>query len=116
MDRQVLFRIAAVLLGLAAVFLAAETVLRIAAGIVESTRRDEAPTIVDGRLRILCVGESTTAGLNITEQMDAEPWPSQLETLLDRAPGARDVRVINQGIIGAVSDLSLIHISEPTRH
>mgnify|MGYP001818764457 FL=1 len=104
MSRQVLFRVTAALLGLATFFLAAEVILRIAGGIVRSARRNEAPTIVDGRLRILCVGESTTAGLNITESMDAEPWPSQLQTILDRAPGGRDVRVINQGIIGAVSD------------
>lgn len=52
----------------------------------------------DARFRILAIGDSTTFGQHLA---DNETWPAQLQQLLD--PDARQVEVINAGVIGASS-------------
>jgi len=50
------------------------------------------------RFRILAIGDSTTFGQHVA---DHETWPAQLQQLLD--PEAKQIEVINAGVIGASS-------------
>lgn len=63
-------------------------------------RRNSA-ALDDGELRILCIGESTTA------LGGDDAYPQQLERLLAAAPGLPRVRVINAGLTGAKTDAIL---------
>lgn len=62
MFRRVLFRLVAVLLGLAGIFLVLEAALQTAAAVLDRAGRSESHVPVDGEVRIACVGESTTYG------------------------------------------------------
>ena len=94
MLRRALFRLAAVLLGLAGTFLVLEAALQTAAAALDRAGRSESRVPVDGEVRIACVGESTTFG----------KWPGQLEELLNRGQSGRNVRVINRGLVGIRTD------------
>ncbi len=63
----------------------------------------------DDTYRILCLGESTTAGLG----RGNEAYPNQLEGILNaRAAGEAAFRVINGGVIATTSDVILARLSE----
>lgn len=94
MLRRALFRLAAVLFGLAGTFLVLEAALQTAAAALDRAGRRESHVPVDGEVRIACVGESTTYGM----------WPGQLEEILNRGQSGRDIRVINRGLVGIRTD------------
>lgn len=58
-----------------------------------------------GRVRILCIGDSTTFGQYVE---DDEAWPAQLQAILD--PGRTRVDVVNAGLIGATSFQGLSYL------
>jgi lysophospholipase L1-like esterase len=94
MVRWILFRLAAILIGLAGTLLVVEVVLQTASRIAQSKDRGLNVAPIDGELRIACIGESTTFGL----------WPSQLEEILNERTPDRRIRVINRGIVGIRTD------------
>lgn len=94
MVRKFLFRLASVLIGIAATLLIVEAVLQTASGIVKNADRHSGRVPTEGELRIACVGESTTFGL----------WPSQLEEILNEGTVDRRIRVINRGVVGIRTD------------
>lgn len=51
-----------------------------------------------GRLRVACLGGSTTFGTG--EHDDAHTWPRQLEQLLRKQLGGKDIEVLNFGVPG----------------
>ncbi len=61
-----------------------------------------------GRIRVLCIGDSTTFGDDVR---DAESWPWQLQAMLDeRAPGRFDV--VNAGVPGWSSVQGLWYLEQ----
>lgn len=94
MARKVLFRIAAILIGITTTLLLVEAVLQTASWAARSAERNRSHVPTDGELRIACVGESTTFGL----------WPGQLEEILDERSAERRIRVINRGVVGIRTD------------
>ena len=94
MARKVLFRVAAILIAVAATFLVAEASLQLASVIVRDADRGSRIAPSEGEFRISCVGESTTFGL----------WPSQLEEILNEKSSGRKFRVINRGDVGIRTD------------
>lgn len=104
MNRSGLFRSGAVVLGFVAAFLVSEALLQTASAVIRSRRALEDPEPVNGQVRILCVGESTTAGLEFAEWANVEPWPRQLQTKLNCSRAGSGVQVVNLGIIGARTD------------
>jgi lysophospholipase L1-like esterase len=56
-------------------------------------------------MRILAIGDSTTFGQYVE---DFEAWPAQLQTVLDKE--ARNIEVINAGLIGASSFQGLCYL------
>ncbi len=95
---------ALVLLGCTAALAFMEVALR-AAGSIYHRRQEAAPHVAiesRGTYRILCLGESTTAGL----AQGKASYPSQLEAILNtRAAGAAAFRVFNYGVIATTSDV-----------
>src|ERR1051326_744200 len=53
-----------------------------------------------GVLRIACIGDSWTFGMNVDQH---EMYPARLEALLKARPGARNVEIMNFGILGYTS-------------
>ncbi len=83
--------------GAAAALLAAELGLRAAGALL---RRDErAVPGARGSVRVLCVGESTTAASYPVDHS----WPAQLQALLDAEPGGPRFTVINRGRVGTIT-------------
>lgn len=50
-----------------------------------------------GTVRIICLGNSCTFGWQVGEN---DPYPRQLETMLDRSAPGRSIQVINAGVTG----------------
>lgn len=94
MVRKTLFRVVAILIGIAATLLVVEAVLQTASRVARSADRNAARVATEGELRIACVGESTTYGL----------WPTQLEEILNERSTERVIRVINRGVVGIRTD------------
>ncbi len=61
----------------------------------------------NGTIRILAIGESTTAGYPYVERPD-QAWPAQLEKLLKSKTGKK-IEVINAGLSSSTSAESLVH-------
>ena len=55
------------------------------------------PEAEKNKIRVLCVGDSCTFGLNVPE---AQTYPSQLQSMLDSAFGTGRFRVVNAGVMG----------------
>jgi len=102
---------ALVLLGCVAALALVEVALR-AAGRIYRSRQEAVSGVTlehDGTIRILCLGESTTAGLG----QGKEAYPNQLERILNaRAAGEAAFRVINGGVIATTSDVILARLPE----
>jgi len=94
MARKLLFRIAAILIGITATLLVVEAVLQTASQVARSADRNRGRVPSEGELRIACIGESTTYGL----------WPGQLEEILNERSAEREIRVINRGAVGIRTD------------
>jgi len=94
MIRKVLFRLIAIVIGIAATLLVVEAVLQGASLRVKRADRGTGTAPIDGEFRIACIGESTTYGL----------WPSQLENLLNEGLPDQKFRVINRGDVGIRTD------------
>lgn len=62
----------------------------------------------DGRLRVLCLGGSSTYGHGPSS--DATTWPAQLESMLRAARPGADIEVINAGCRGYSTFESLINL------
>ncbi|MCH8333175.1 SGNH/GDSL hydrolase family protein [Candidatus Sumerlaeota bacterium] len=61
----------------------------------------EPPPRSEGQLRILCIGDSMTEGVGITDT--SQPWPRQLQPLLvssTREPAPDSVVVMHGGVVG----------------
>ena len=54
-----------------------------------------------GKLRVLALGSSSTAGVGASSQM--KTYPAQLETILERAFKGLDVVTINRGVSGEIA-------------
>jgi tetratricopeptide (TPR) repeat protein len=94
MFRTVVFRLVAIVIGIAAVLLVVEAALQTASRIVQRAGRGAAAAPVEGEFRIACIGESTTFGR----------WPAQLEEILNRNQKEPRYRVINRGVVGIRTD------------
>ncbi len=95
-------RSALVLVGIAAGLVLAELSLQIAsigAQRLREARAGGARLPSDGRFRILCLGESTTA----PHMGSAQPWPEQLERILNERSGRPGFAVFNEGVAGTNS-------------
>jgi tetratricopeptide (TPR) repeat protein len=101
--RRTAFRAALFVGACAAILAAAEAGLRAAGAAAEW--RESRPSVSGGRaIRILCLGESTTAA---TFPFDFS-WPAQLQTALDARRDGRTYEVVNRGrggtSTGAIAD------------
>ncbi|HNW43195.1 MAG TPA: GDSL-type esterase/lipase family protein [Elusimicrobiales bacterium] len=90
-------KLAVFLLGLLCAALAAEAALRLA-GVLFSYAQERRNSIALGKTgyRIMCLGESMTAG-------SGDLWPAKLENLLAASYPAAGISVINKGVMGADS-------------
>jgi len=64
----------------------------------------------DGEVRVLCIGESTTAVAGDDANKMLVPrtaYPAQLEQILNTRQSARKFRVLNQGIMGGTTSATL---------
>lgn len=89
----------AALLGLLAVGILAEGGLRLGAWAFLQGRHGRDRTPADGALKVLCIGESTTA------IGGPDAWPSQLQRILAATPGGQGAVVVNGGIPGVDSSI-----------
>jgi GDSL-like lipase/acylhydrolase family protein/tetratricopeptide repeat protein len=89
---------------LAVVLLAAEFILRLFGAALTTTAAVPPP----GRIRILCLGESTTAP---TAPID-HSWPAQLQGILDESLGRGAVSVINEGRGGTNTNIIMARLPE----
>ncbi|MFI5347947.1 MAG: hypothetical protein ACHQ2Z_00255 [Elusimicrobiota bacterium] len=90
----------------AAAFSACLIVAEIALRLYGASLAAGAPAASSGRLRILCLGESTTAAI---PPIDFS-WPAQLQDILDDSFGKGAVSVINEGVIATNTDVSLARL------
>jgi len=68
------------------------------------------PERSSGRLRILCLGDSITFGLDVDDDLT---YPSQLEKILRQAPGrGGEVEVINAGVVAYSSRQGLVYFDQ----
>jgi len=98
-----------VLFGCVAAFALLEVALRGVGRIYHFRQQAVNPVALerDGAYRILCLGESTTAGLG----QGKDAYPNQLERILnERAAGEASFRVINGGVIATTSDVILARL------
>jgi lysophospholipase L1-like esterase len=65
-----------------------------------------APAKTPGRLRVVCMGESSTYGSGVA---DDETYPARLQGHLARLLAPRDVEVINAGVLGYTSAENVLH-------
>ncbi len=69
--------------------------------------RAPVPSIVNQNvIRVLCIGESTTAGIS------TNPYPDQLEQLLNSSQNKFKFKVINRGIVGTSIRIIASHIED----
>lgn len=102
-------RAALVLFGCVAAFALLEVALRGVGRIYQFRQQVVGPIAIerDGAYRVLCLGESTTAGLG----QGKDAYPIQLERILnERASGEASFRVINGGVIATTSDVILARL------
>jgi len=93
----VIARVGLVVLGFSVGLLAVEALLRLGAAGVRITGDDSLPVLLEGPVRVVCLGDSNTYGFYVSR---AEAWPQQLETFLMADPDRRPVQVINLGYPG----------------
>jgi lysophospholipase L1-like esterase len=65
-----------------------------------------APAKTPGRLRIVCMGESSTYGSGVA---DDETYPARLQAHLARLLAPREIEVINAGVLGYTSAENVLH-------
>ncbi len=94
MARRILFRLAAILVGIAGTLLVVEAVLQTASWALNRADRNKVRAPIEGEIRIACIGESTTYG----------KWPGQLEEILNRRHSGPSIRVVNRGVVGIRTD------------
>jgi lysophospholipase L1-like esterase len=102
-------RVALVGFGIVAALAVLEGLLRLGAVLYESRpAADKHVSLASGGVyRVLCLGESTTAGLVWGE----EAYPRQLERILnERAAGRAEFQVINGGMVATTSDVILARL------
>ena len=59
---------------------------------------------IGGRLRVLAIGSSSTAGIGASSP--SKTYPSQLEDILERAFKGLDVSIVNRGVSGEVAAMT----------
>jgi hypothetical protein len=94
MIQKVVFRLVAIVIGIAATLLVVEVVLQTTSLVVKIKDHGEGVAPSEGEFRITCIGESTTYGL----------WPSHLQAILNEGSPGRAFRVINRGEVGIRTD------------
>ena len=101
-------RLAAFGLGFLLLFICVEVALGVASkAFVAKQFAANGEDLVDGQVRILCIGESTTgiagnpAGTMLST---AYSYPAQLEAMLNRRNDGRSYRVLNLGILGGTTE------------
>ena len=101
-------RLYALLFGVLALFVVLEVVLGVASrSFLASQLADNRADLAEGQVRILCIGESTTAVAGNPDNsmlVRDHSYPAKLEARLDARQDGRDYRVLNLGIMGGTSE------------
>ncbi|MBM4390947.1 MAG: tetratricopeptide repeat protein [Deltaproteobacteria bacterium] len=110
--RRVVRPALSLLLGTALTLVGLELVLSLAyRGFAWSQRREnDAEAGREGEVRIVCIGESTTAVAGDetgTMLVSRTSYPAQLDTILNTRQSERHFRVLNNGIMGGTSGTAL---------
>lgn len=96
--RRLLVPLILIVSGTVAACLALEIALQAAAAAVRITHPSDTRTWAQGRRRVLCLGDSSTYGLYMTDRADA--YPQQLEKLWNASGKQPPIDVLNAGYPG----------------